>query len=245
VSATTSQRRDISYGLLGPHAVRVSYREGSSVHRETVVPGVGAYLIVQPAAAGSDHEGSGEAPGTQNPGEGPGAVGAVTTITYANNGTICENGYDARNGATVPIAHACPRPGAPSPPVQATQPSLPRLHPAIHLEVRAGRVAAAEISFAAPFPVDSAAQDYYLWSKGCGTRDEGADAAVFNHDVAEGGMVHLVLKYPFAARCSGAVRSVEILFDSSAANAKRSPGRPPGQLLLANATIRLPRGDKG
>jgi hypothetical protein len=245
LSATTSQRRDISYGLLGPHAVRVSYREGSSVHTETVVPGFGAYLIVQPAAAGSDHEGSGEAPGTQTPGEGPGTVGAVTTITYAKNGTICENGYDARNGATVPIANACPPAGAPAPPVHGTQAGLPRLHPMIHLEVRAGRVTAAEISFAAPFPVRSAAQDYYLWSKGCGTRDEGAAAAVFNHDVLKGGIVRLVLKYPFAARCSGAARPVEILFDSSAADARRSPGRPPGQLVLANATIRLPRGDKG
>jgi hypothetical protein len=244
-SPKSPQARDISYGMLGPHAVRVSYREGSSVHSQSVVPGVGAYLIVQPASASSDHEGSGEAPGTQIPGEGPGAVGAVTTITYANNGTNCENGYDARNGATVPVVHACPPAGAPAPPVGATQASLPRLHPVIHLTVRAGRVTAAEISFAAPFPVRGAAQNYAAWSAGCGTRGEGADAAVFNHDVVKGGMVHLVLKYPFAARCSGTERSVEILFDSSATDAKRSPGRPPGQLVLATATIRLPRGDKG
>jgi hypothetical protein len=242
--STSSQGRDISYGLLGPHAVRVGYREGSSLRSEAVVPGVGAYLIVQPAAA-SDHEGSGEAPGTQIPGSGPGAVGAVTTIAYANNGTLCENGYDARNGATVTVAHACPPPGAPAAPVRATQASGSRLHPAIHLEVRSGRVTAADISFPAPFPVGSAAQDYTLWSKGCGPRGGGSDGAVFSHDVAKGGMVHLVLRYPFAASCQGAERSVEILFDSSAADAKRSPGRPPGQLLLATTTIRLPAGDKG
>ncbi len=244
-SPRSPQARDISYGLLGPHALRVSYSEGSSQHSEAVVPGVGAYLIVQPAAPNSDHEGSGEAPGTQIPGDGPGAVGAVTTITYAQNGTNCENGYDARNGAMVPVAHSCPPAGAPVPPVQATQAGLSRLHPSIHFEIRAGRVTAAEISFAAPFPVRGAAQNYAVWSKGCGTRGEGADAAVFNHDVVKGGMVHLVLKYPFAARCSGAERSVEILFDSSAPDAKRTPGRPPGQLVLATATIRLPRGDEG
>jgi hypothetical protein len=243
-SSTSSQGRDISYGLLGPHAVRVSYREGSSLHDEAVVPGVGAYLIVQPAAV-SDHEGSGEAPGTQTPGAGPGAVGAVTTITYLNNGTNCENGYDARNGATVAVAHACPPAGAPAPPVQAAQANLSRVHPLIHLDVSSGRVTAAEISFAAPFPVRNAAQNYAVWGKGCGTRGEGADAAVFNHDVAKGGIVHLVLRYPFAASCSGGERSVEILFDSSASDAERTPGRPPGQLVLATTTIRLPVGDRG
>jgi hypothetical protein len=243
-SSTSSTGRDISYGLLGPHAVRVSYREGSSLRDEAVVPGVGAYLIVQPAAV-SDHEGSGEAPGTQTPGAGPGAVGAVTAITYLNNGSNCENGYDARNGATVPVAHACPPAGAPAPPVQATQATLSRLHPLIHLDVSSGRVTAAEVSFPAPFPVRSAAQDYALWSKGCGARGEGSEAAVFSHDVARGRMVHLLLRYPFAARCSRAQRSFEILFDSSIANAKRTPGRAPGQLVLATATVRLPAGEEG
>lgn len=245
LSLTSSQRRDISYGLLGPHAVRVRYREGSSLQSEAVVPGVGAYLIVQPAAASSDHEGPGEAPGTQTPGAGPGTVGAVTAITYLNNGTYCENGYDARNGATVAVAHSCPPAGAPASPVQATQAGLSRVHPSIHFEVHAGRVTAADISFAAPFPVRGAAQNYAVWSQGCGTGGYGADAAVFNHDVANGGMVHLLLRYPFAASCSGAERSVEILFESSAANAKRTPGRRPGQLLLATTTIRLPKGDRG
>jgi len=244
-SPKSPQARDISYGLLGPHASRVSYSEGSSRDSEAVAPGVGAYLIVQRAGPSSDREGSGEAPGTQIPGAGPGADGAVTSITYDQNGTSCENGYDARNGATVPVAHACLPAGAPAPPVQATKASTSRLHPSIQFVVRAGRVTAAEISFAAPFPVRGAAQNYAVWSKGCGTRGEGADAAVFNHDVAKGGIVHLLLKYPFAARCSRAQRSVEILFDSSAADAKRSPGRSPGQLLLATATITLPRGDLG
>ena len=116
------------------------------------MPGVGAYLIVQPAGPNSDHEGSGEAPGTQIPGDGPGADGAVTTITYAQNGTNCENGYDARNGAMVSVAHSCPPAGAPVPPVQATQAGLSRLHPSIHFEVRAGRVTAAGDLLRSAFP---------------------------------------------------------------------------------------------
>ncbi len=239
------QGRDISYGLLGPHAVRVSYREGTSTHSQEVVPDVGAYLIVQPAAAGSDHEGSGEAPGTQTPGAGPGTVGAVSSITYLNNGTYCENGYDARDGATVAVTRTCPPAGAPAPPVQASQAALTRVHPSIHYELHAGRVTAAEISFAAPFAVHGAAQNYSVSSEGCGAHGEGSGAAVFNHDVAKGGIVHLLLRYPFAASCSGSGRSIEILFESSAAAARRTPGHSPGQLLLATMTIRLPRGEQG
>jgi len=241
-SSAAPQGRDISYGLLGPDALRVGYREGSSVRSETVVPGVGAYLIVQPAITGSAHEGSGEAPGTQIPGQGPGTVGALTSIAYSDDGTICENGYDARDGSTVAVSHSCPRPGLPAASLQATQAGVSRVHPRIHLEVRSGRVVSAEISFPAPFAVRNAAQNYALWSSGCGPRGEGADAAVFNHNVARGAMVKLVLHDPFAASCSGTRRTVEIVYDSSAADARRTPGRSPGQLLLDIATVRLPRG---
>ncbi len=120
-----------------------------------------------------------------------------------------------------------------------------RVHPSIHLEVQASRVTAAEISFAAPFPVRGAAQNYAAWSNGCGTRGEGDDAAVFNHNVVKGGMRRISSsQYPFAARCSGAERSVEILFDSSAAQCEANSRKVAGELLLASAAIRLPRGDE-
>jgi hypothetical protein len=237
------QRRNISYGLLGPHAVSVAYRDGSSVHSQAVVPGVGAYLIVQPAASGSDHEGSGEAPGTQTPGEGPGTDGALTAITYDENGTTCENGYDARTGAKVSIAHACPPASPPAPSTAATAASRPRLRPQIHLRLRAHDVIGADVSFSAPFAVRGAAESYSLWSKGCGPRGEGAAAAVFNRDVARGATVHVELPYPFAARCANGAVPIEILFDSSVPGAAHSAGRAPGQLVLATVTVRLPAGE--
>jgi hypothetical protein len=237
------QGRDISYGLLGPHAMSVTYREGSAVRTEPVVPGVGAYLVVQRAGAGSDHEGSGEAPGTQTPGEGPGTDGAVTTITYSVNGTTCENGYDARTGAKVAIGRACPSPSAPPPVAQTAQAGRFKLDTQVHLRVRSHRVLAAEISFTAPFAVRGAAEGYSLWSRGCGAKESGATAAVFNRDVARGGRVHLVLQHPFAAACEKRAEPVEILFESSEPNAAHSAGRSPGRLLLATTTIRLPAGD--
>ncbi|HXB16762.1 MAG TPA: hypothetical protein VNV44_13585 [Solirubrobacteraceae bacterium] len=241
--AAISQRRDISYGLLGPHALSVTYREGPALRDSTVVPGVGAYLIVQAAVAGSDHEGSGEAPGTQTPGEGPGTDGALTTITYdQRDGSTCENGYDARTGAKVSIARACPAPSAPPPSVQATQASS-RVHPEIHLRVRSHRVLAADVAFRAPFAVHTASQSYSLTSRGCGPRAQGVAAAGFNRDVARGTIVHIVLPYPFAASCSRSGLPVEVLFEDSAPNVPHSPGRAPGQLVIATTTIRLPRGD--
>ncbi len=238
-----SQQRDISYGLLGPHAVKVTYQEGSSLRSEAVVPGVGAYLVVQPGVAGDDHQGSGEAPGTQTPGSGPGADGALATITYDENGTTCENGYDARTGAKVGIEHACPPPGAPVSSGTAAASSL-RVHPQIHLRVRSGAVVAADVSFRAPFAVRNAAEGYSLWSEGCGPKGEGSAAAVFNRDVARGATVHLVLAHPFAARCSKGVVPIEILFDSSLPGASSSAGKAPGQRVVATASIRLPAGDR-
>ncbi len=238
-----SQARDISYGLLGPDAASVTYREGSAVRSEAVVPGVGAYLVVQRAATDSGHEGSGEAPGTQTPGEGPGTDGALTAITYSVNGTTCENGYDARTGAKVAIARACPSPSAPAPSAQSAQPSHFQLHSQVHLRVRSHRVLAAEISFTAPFAVRGAAEGYSLSSRGCGPKESGARAAVFNRDVARGATVHMALQYPFAAACDGGPVPVEILFESSEPKAAHSAGHPPGQLVVGTVRIRLPAGD--
>ncbi len=239
----TPQKRNISYGVLGPHALSVTYREGSSVRSEPVVRGVGAYLIVQPGA-GSDHEGSGEAPGTQTPGYGPGSDGALATITYEENGGTCENGYDARTGSKVPIARACPPPSAPVPAAPATSASSSRVHPEVHLRVRSHRVIAADVSFAAPFAVRGAAEGYSLWSRGCGPKDEGSSAAVFNRNVAKGAIVHIDLRYPFASRCSKRAMAIEILYHSSVPGARHSAEAAPGQLVVATVTARLPVGDR-
>ncbi len=240
-----AHRRDITYGILGPHAVSVTYREGTALHTEPVVAGAGAYLIVQPAALGSTVEGHGAAPGTDTPGEGPGVVGALTTISYDHDGALCENGYNARTGGHTKVQHPCPPPNPYPPDLRVTTPGNFIRHPQVALSVHRGRVMAAELSFPAPFAVTSAAESYSLWSKPCGPRAEGGDTAVLDHNVAQGAMVHLTLMYPFAPRCSGAARAVEILYDSSGPDAKRSYGRAPGELLIATATIRLPNGDRG
>ena len=80
----------------------VTYREGSSVRSEAVVPGVGAYLIVQPGVAGGDHEGSGEAPGHADARlRARRRTARWRPSPTTRTATTCENGYDARTGAKV------------------------------------------------------------------------------------------------------------------------------------------------
>jgi hypothetical protein len=239
-----AQRRDISYGILGPHAVSVTYREGTAFRTEPVVAGVGAYLIVQPAALDSSHEGHGEAPGTDTPGEGPGTDGALTSITYDRHGELCENGSNARTGGSAKVGHVCPAPNAYPTDLRITPPGSFMRRPKVALKLSRGRVFAAEFSFPAPFAVTSAAEGYSLWSKPCPGGREGGGVAVLDRNVAQGATVHLTLMYPFAFRCASRSISVEVLYESSGPNAKRSRGRAAGELLIGTATVRLPRGDR-
>jgi hypothetical protein len=238
-------RRDIAYGILGPHAVSVRYREGNAIHTEQVAPGVGAYLIVQRAAAGSTQQSQGVAPGTDTPGEGPGTSGVLTVITYDHHGKICENGYNAATGQNVKIEHPCPAPNPYPQSLRVTPPGSFSRHLGVSLKVSAGKVIAAGVSFSAPFPVTSAAEDYSLQVKPCAGGREGGGGEVLDHNVAQGATVHLALAYPFAARCAGRSVSVEVVYHSSGPDAKRSYGRTPGELLIGSATVRLPRGDRG
>jgi hypothetical protein len=239
-----ARRRDITYGILGPHAASVTYREGPSLRTTPVVAGVGAYLIVQPAAPGSAEAGHGEAPGTDTPGEGPGATGALAVISYDNHGALCENGYNARTGGKVKIAHPCPAPNPYPPALRVTAPGSFLRHPRVALRIHHRRVLAAELSFSAPFAVTSAAEGYSLVAKQCSPR-EGGGVAVLDRNVARGALVHLTLAYPFAARCSGRSVEIDVLYQSSGPDAKRSYGRAPGELLIGSAVARIPRGDRG
>jgi hypothetical protein len=240
-----ARRRDITYGILGPHAVSVTYREGTSLRSEPVVAGIGAYLIVQPTTGeGSVGEGRGEAPGTDTPGEGPGTTGALAVISYDNHGALCENGSNARTGGNVKIAHPCPPPNPYPPALRVTPPGNFVRHPKVALKVNHGKVIAAELSFSAPFAVTSAAEGYSLAAKQCSPR-EGGGVAVLDRNVVQGATVHLTLMYPFAARCAGRSVTVDVIYQSSGPNAKRSYGRAPGELLIGSAIVRLPHGDRG
>jgi hypothetical protein len=67
-----SRRRTISFGLLGPDAVSVSYRFRGRPRSQAVEPGTGAYLIVLPDAA---HD-------------------AIVAVTYRSGATVCERAIE-------------------------------------------------------------------------------------------------------------------------------------------------------
>ena len=238
-------RRRLVYGILGPHAVSVTYRDGGTLHTLPVVPGLGAFLIVLPAAGGGAGEGRGEAPGTDTPGEGPGTVGPLVKITYDDHGHTCENGSDAETGHSAAIVHPCPRPNPNPPALRVTPPGSFSRVPHARLEVRHGRVIAADVTVSAPFAVTSAAEEYSVESEPCGPRAEGLRSAVLDRNVAAGRPVHLRLEYPFSDPCTRHGVTVAVVYQAAGPQAKRSYGRAPGELVIGRVEIRLPKGDRG
>ncbi len=241
-----AHRRTLVYGILGPHAVSVTYRAGGSLHTVPVVPGLGAFLIVLPdnSSKGNEGEGHGEAPGTDTPGEGPGTVGPLVKITYDDHGRTCENGSDAETGHTVAIEHRCPRANPYPPDLRVTPPGSFIRTPQATLEVRHGRVVAADVTLSAPFAVTSAAEEYSVESEPCGPRAEGLRVGVLDRNVAVGQTVHLRLEYPFSDPCTRRGVTLAVVYQAAGPDAKRSYGRAPGELIVGKVKIQLPQGDR-
>ena len=100
--ARAAHRRRLVYGILGPHAVSVTYRVGRLAARGAGRAGPRRLPDRAPRRHRQEGEGHGEAPGTDTPGEGPGTVGPLVKITYDEHGHTCENGSDAETGAARP-----------------------------------------------------------------------------------------------------------------------------------------------
>jgi hypothetical protein len=86
-------RREISFGLLGPHALAVAYRDGARTLIRPVLRGLGAYLIVMPAKRNRYLGSSGAAPGGDYADDlqPAGPTGALVAITYRFGSTVCRD----------------------------------------------------------------------------------------------------------------------------------------------------------
>lgn len=60
VKPTVRDLRSIAYGLLGPHAVSITYQTATGTHTRLVSPGSGAYMIVKPVSQPVPRIGIGE-----------------------------------------------------------------------------------------------------------------------------------------------------------------------------------------
>ena len=189
--------REISFGLLGLHAVSFTYREGSKTQTQPVLPGLGAYLIVQRYTSGrqlgsvSETDGRDERGNYSSP---AGPNGALTAITYSYAGRSCVDRGNLRRAT-------CGLSEVPPPPPTA----LPVVHEPLqaHLQIHNHVITSAQISFRAPYPVTNAEQSYSVSTPICrrGLAGSGSEA-----DVARGALVTIPVGEVLSEVCSRAVR---------------------------------------
>jgi hypothetical protein len=220
-----ADRREISFGLLGVHAVSITYREGSKTHTQPVLPGLGAYLIVQRYTSGRPLGSVSETDGRDEPGNysGPAAPnGALTAITYDYAGRSCVDRGNLRLASCGLSEVPPPRPAA-LPVVRAPL----RAHLRIHDHV----ITSALISFPAPYPVTNADESYSVWAPAC---RRGLTGGSSDADVARGALVTIPVGGVLSEACGHAVTfKVEYV---------RFAGGLPQPTPLGSITIREPPG---
>jgi len=93
--------RRITFGLLGPRAVSITYASGHARVTRRLRSPLGAYLLVAPVGAGRYTTGVAAAPGSDRPGDerGAGDTAALSSILYRFAGRDCRE---------VVADHACP-----------------------------------------------------------------------------------------------------------------------------------------
>ena len=213
-----SSRRWLSYGLLGPAAVSVTYRYAGQTRTIPVEPRSGAYLIVLPNPQKSDFETGGGASSVN------GFVtpqGALSSITYRVDGKTCDESTPANEAAA---AHPqCPRPPAASPP------RAPRhLNRRLHVQLSANGTAV--ITFKAPYRVSSALSDYTIEIPSpC---HQGTNGIPVERDLRAGETVHVTVHDIFANACGPTV-PVRVVFEKSN---RFQLGQP--EIIVGQTTIR-------
>ncbi len=235
--------RDVYFGLLGPQAVSVSYRQDGSQRTQAALPGAGTYLIVRPFnGAEVEFGGSSSGPfGQLAPG---GSVDLLTRITYRLDGRLCERGPLNRPAH---LAHPCPQGAGPSHRELAQLREHPDLHRPVHvhLQIHDGLVTAADVSFRAPYAIENARHYYsiFLPQPECHPRpgiprtEAGAGIAI-DHNAAAGQIVSARVTYPFAPvrPCMRGKLAVQVDYQ---------PAEGPPRTIVGETTIRQPPGTRG
>jgi hypothetical protein len=227
-----SRDRWVSYGLLGPDAVSVTYAYMGASHTVPVEAGTGAYVIVlRGVKASQSHDGitAGGSSGSSRPGGSPlpNPEGAVTAITYRLGGTTCEDAIKAS------APNACPRPQ--SAPERGGRPLEPSLHLNRPVAVRLHRADvpggySAVVTFTAPYAVPNALSGYSIASPSpC---HEGTNVDPIDRDVRAGSTVTVPLEAVFANACGPNV-ILEVLY--SKRETAPFPGR--GTVLVGRAIV--------
>jgi hypothetical protein len=163
--------RALAYGVLGPHAVSITYKTLTGVRTIPVSRPTGGFLIVEPAGIiksndtiGGSISGSAE-PSSVDVGlaaDRLGRPGMITAATFRFGGQLCSQGVGA------PVARSCPMRKI----SVRRHPRIRRLNEPVHLTLlpqsRAACNAAflkfpcykGQVGFTAPYAVSSAGSDY-------------------------------------------------------------------------------------
>ena len=189
--------REISFGLLGVHAVSVTYREGSETRTQPVLPGLGAYLIVQRYRSGRPLGSASETDGRDEPGNyssPAGPNGALSAITYSYAGRPCVDRGNLRMASCGLSEVPPPRPAA-----------LPKVRESLHAHVHVHNhvITSAQISFRAPYPVTSADEAYSVTAAVCRRGLAGESSRT---DIARGALVTIPVGGVLSEACGRAVK---------------------------------------
>lgn len=223
-------QREISYGLLGAHALSITYTTRSGQRTTPVQAGTGAYLVVGVLATPQVENMSGSIGVDQLDARRPNPIGALSAITYRFGARICED------SPTSPTPDACPRPNVAFPVHPAP---LPNLHDPVQatLDIRHGLIYGAKVQFTAPYAATSARETYGIAMPIHGTSDTVGSS--INRNVTRGEKVTVHLPYVFADTRVGRSQLVEIVFTRL--------GKPPTttsvrQTIVGSLTLREPPG---
>ncbi len=167
--------RAVAYGLLGAHAISVTYRTGGGLHTVPVSPPAGAFLIVEPAGQfGRPSEIGGSMSGEARRGAVDVLIGGlpkvrpspiVSAVTFRFGGRVCSQGVGAPVRTPCPRGHqraANPRPFNPTRSLH--EPVGLKLLPQSQAECAAAFLRdpcyKGQVSFRVPYAVRGAGTDY-------------------------------------------------------------------------------------
>jgi len=224
-----SQVRDVFFGLLGSHAVSITYHAGSAIRTQRLLPGLGAYLIVQSDPTGEI--GSGGTSGydaSYRKSDPASPDGALISVTYRFAGRLCSD-----NGRDIPRIFAACGLSQTGPPIKA--PAVPSVRVPVHtqLQIHDHVIEAAILSFHAPYAVQNATESYTASATNC--HNTGL-ALGPNADAARGAIVQINALGLLQAGCA---RSITI--DIQYANGLHQGGLP-SYTTIGTVTIHEPAG---
>jgi hypothetical protein len=244
---TAKDLRLISWGLLGPHAVSITYHTVTGVRTRPVAPGTGAYLIVSavshvPRSIGAGGEllgwtsGHKVAAALRNAG---GVGGSVIAATFRFGSFTCSIGHGA------PVATSCPMPRpAPesrfAPTRSLNEPVQVTLRTQSHESCSAAYLVdpcyRAEIQFKAPYAVTSAGSEYFVQANSSCSHARASSWSFFQ-DIQQGETLRTQSSGLF--NCTSGEFKVQYLNDSLPAAVRGSHHE---SVIVGTATLRAPAG---